>query len=585
MWVFPVLLDSRPRFTPSSRTASLLLAPLGTGTVLSHLRSRLAALSEAPPVVVPSFDFDADYERNVRAACPDAEGVDSVAAFVESCLSHSAADRLLLIDPTCFPADPLDPAILALSRDEDARWARHLVVLERGDEGTKERVDTDDHGRVRSIQRYYDSVNWPFVAGVACSLVPVACLRLARGLPLVSLPEFRRALVADGVPSRDFSLERGALNLSSERGLLSLNERVVLDLARRDGFGDGSQARLIAVPGSHVHPSACVVGPVVLQGGAEVEEAALIIGPTVVGPGGRVGAGATVAHCIIGREHAVPAGKTFRQRALLAGGAGEEASVVPEATGVSSPDGWEAPPIDLSAERPRRRLYPAVKRVVEAAVAALGLVLLSPLGLLIAAVIKLESRGPVFFSHFREGMEGRRFLCWKFRTMVPGADIQQRQLSRLNKMDGPQFKVDTDPRLTRIGRFLTATNLDELPQLANVLLGQMSLVGPRPSPFRENQVCIPWREGRLSVRPGITGLWQVCRHDRDKGDFHQWIYYDLLYVQHLSLWLDIKVLIATLVAPARGGTIPLSWLLPPEKYGERRALRRSHETTHTDPGN
>jgi lipopolysaccharide/colanic/teichoic acid biosynthesis glycosyltransferase len=212
-----------------------------------------------------------------------------------------------------------------------------------------------------------------------------------------------------------------------------------------------------------------------------------------------------------------------------------------------------------------------VKRVLDATAAALGLVLLSPLGLLIALLVKFESRGSVFYSHLREGVGGRPFRCWKFRTMVAGADLLQRQLSLMNTLDGPQFKIDRDPRWTRLGRLLTATNLDELPQLANVLLGQMSLVGPRPSPFRENQLCIPWREARLSVRPGITGLWQVCRHDRAKGDFHQWIYYDLLYVQSMSFWLDVKILVATFVALARGSHVHLSWLIPPEKYGERRA--------------
>jgi lipopolysaccharide/colanic/teichoic acid biosynthesis glycosyltransferase len=98
-----------------------------------------------------------------------------------------------------------------------------------------------------------------------------------------------------------------------------------------------------------------------------------------------------------------------------------------------------------------------------------------------------------------------------------------------------------------MGRILRITNLDELPQLFNVLLGEMSLVGPRPSPFRENQICVPWREARLSVRPGITGLWQVARHDRAAGDFHQWIEYDLLYVQHFTFWLDLKILAATLL--------------------------------------
>jgi len=158
--------------------------------------------------------------------------------------------------------------------------------------------------------------------------------------------------------------------------------------------------------------------------------------------------------------------------------------------------------------------------------------------------------------------------------MVVDADQQQRRLSRMNAVDGPQFKVDRDPRRTRVGRLLAATNIDELPQLWNVLAGEMSLVGPRPSPFRENQVCVPWREGRLSVRPGITGLWQICRHDRGNGDFHQWIYYDLHYVRNLSFWLDLKILALTPLSFLRGGYIPLGWLLAPEQYGERRSAKR-----------
>jgi len=365
------------------------------------------------------------------------------------------------------------------------------------------------------------------------------------------------------------------MNLGQERGLLSLSERVTLDLARQPGSANGSRPRLVAAPGSRVHASASLVGQVVLQEEAEVEEGATIIGPTVVGRRARVGAGATVAQCIIGPDRVVAPGQILRQRALLgeANGGGVAQSVEePKTPKTSPPDGWGLPLHDLTIEPPRRPLYPAVKRALDAAAAAVGLVLLSPLGLLIAGLVKLESRGSVLFPHLREGTGGRPFRCWKFRTMVHGADMLQRELSRMNKMDGPQFKIDRDPRLTRVGRLLTATNLDELPQLANVLLGQMSLVGPRPSPFRENQLCVPWREGRLSVRPGITGLWQVCRHDRDKGDFHQWIYYDLLYVQSMSFWLDLKILVATLLPFAPGGHVRLSWLIAPEKYGERRAV-------------
>ena len=141
-------------------------------------------------------------------------------------------------------------------------------------------------------------------------------------------------------------------------------------------------------------------------------------------------------------------------------------------------------------------------------------------------------------------------------------------------MDGPQFKLDNDPRVTRIGRILRPLSIDELPQLFNVLFGQMSFVGPRPSPFRENQMCVPWREGRLSVRPGITGLWQVCRHDRSIGDFHQWIYYDLLYVRNMSFLVDLKIVLATIVTLGGKWSVPLDWILSRQRFNDRRRVRR-----------
>ena len=203
-----------------------------------------------------------------------------------------------------------------------------------------------------------------------------------------------------------------------------------------------------------------------------------------------------------------------------------------------------------------------------------GLVFLLPLLALVALLIKLDSRGPLLFGDRREGRGGRVFRCWKFRTMVMDADVAQRELACTSQVDGPQFKIEDDPRITRLGRWLRVLNVDELPQLLNVLKGEMSLVGPRPSPFRENQVCIPWREARLSVQPGITGLWQICRHDRSSGDFHQWIYYDLLYVDHMSPWLDLKILVATALSLGGRFPVPLSRILPPAKFHERRQVPR-----------
>jgi lipopolysaccharide/colanic/teichoic acid biosynthesis glycosyltransferase len=202
-----------------------------------------------------------------------------------------------------------------------------------------------------------------------------------------------------------------------------------------------------------------------------------------------------------------------------------------------------------------------VKRVLESVAAAAALVLLAPLMGVIAVLVALDSRGPVFYGHDREGWRGRRFRCLKFRTMYVGAQERERELRAHSQVDGPQFKIDRDPRTTTVGRLLRATSLDELPQLINVVRGEMALVGPRPSPFRENQLCVDWRTGRLSVRPGITGLWQVCRHDRSEGDFHQWIEYDLLYVRHMSPALDLRIVFATVLSLGGRRSVPVSWLL------------------------
>jgi lipopolysaccharide/colanic/teichoic acid biosynthesis glycosyltransferase len=195
------------------------------------------------------------------------------------------------------------------------------------------------------------------------------------------------------------------------------------------------------------------------------------------------------------------------------------------------------------------RAYRVVKRCLDASIAFCGLVLLSPLLLLVAAAVKLTSAGPVLFGHVRQGLGGREFRCLKFRSMKVGAERMQSELRALNEVDGPQFKIKNDPRLTPVGGFLRKTNIDELPQLWNVLVGDMSLVGPRPSPDAENQLCPAWRRARLSVLPGITGLWQVLRERQNTAsDFQEWIYYDMEYAKHRSLWLDLLILLYTPVA-------------------------------------
>jgi lipopolysaccharide/colanic/teichoic acid biosynthesis glycosyltransferase len=159
----------------------------------------------------------------------------------------------------------------------------------------------------------------------------------------------------------------------------------------------------------------------------------------------------------------------------------------------------------------------------------------------IALAIKLTSPGPVFYKDRRQGLHGKDFNCLKFRTMITGAHEIQEKLRIVSQVDGPQFKMEDDPRISMVGRFLRETYIDEIPQFINVLTGQMSVVGPRPSPESENTLCPLWRDARLSVRPGITGLWQVHRTRQPMRDFQEWIHYDIEYVRNLSLKMDLSI--------------------------------------------
>jgi len=192
----------------------------------------------------------------------------------------------------------------------------------------------------------------------------------------------------------------------------------------------------------------------------------------------------------------------------------------------------------------------AAKRVLDVVGAAALLVLLSPLLAGIAALVALTSRGPVLFRQQRAGFHGRRFEMYKFRTMVEGAERLRDQLQHLNEMGGPVFKIADDPRLTRIGRVLRRASLDELPQLVNVLRGEMSLVGPRPLPVYEAARIKGPQRRRLAMRPGLTGLWQVS--GRNTVDFEGWMQLDLLYVDRWSLGLDLRILLRTLPVVLRG---------------------------------
>ncbi len=186
------------------------------------------------------------------------------------------------------------------------------------------------------------------------------------------------------------------------------------------------------------------------------------------------------------------------------------------------------------------------KRLLDLVGASVALVLSAPLLLFTAILIKLESRGPVFYKSTRIGRGGRPFTFVKLRSMVADADSRRHHLTHLNEADGPVFKISNDPRVTRVGRFLRTTSIDEIPQFLNVLSGEMSLVGPRPPIPEEVAQYEPLQMRRLDVRPGITCLWQIS--GRSRIGFQEWMRLDLEYIKHQSLALDLKILLRTIPA-------------------------------------
>lgn len=192
-----------------------------------------------------------------------------------------------------------------------------------------------------------------------------------------------------------------------------------------------------------------------------------------------------------------------------------------------------------------------MKRTFDIVGSLVLLILLSSLFLVVALLIKLTSPGKVFFSQKRVGLNKRQFTMYKFRTMVPAAESIQEELTHLNEMSGPVFKIKNDPRVTAVGRILRKTSIDELPQLFNVLKGDMSLVGPRAMSVRDYQFFSEdWQRRRFSVPPGITCLWQVS--GRNTIPFDQWMVLDMQYIDRWSFWLDIKILALTIPAVFRG---------------------------------
>jgi lipopolysaccharide/colanic/teichoic acid biosynthesis glycosyltransferase len=369
-----------------------------------------------------------------------------------------------------------------------------------------------------------------------------------------------KQVLADGVPSsfaamtekcqtaglsvRATLIAGSVVDLGSPDGLLTLSE-VMLRYAKLSTIASSAAVgRQVHATGSteKLSPEARFIGLVLVGDGVCVEPGAVVVGPTILCDQSVVRQGGVVDTSILGARAVVEPRRTLTRSAVIDSGDGRAASRVPLIRGSDNePESTCPHETRIFRTWPRYSYARCLKRIVDVIVAAIVLILFIPVIPLMALAIKISSPGPVFFKDKRQGLHGQLFDCMKFRTMRVGAADIQDKLRFVSEVDGPQFKMADDPRISTVGWFLRETYLDEIPQFFNVLCGQMSVVGPRPSPESENTLCPSWRDARLSVRPGITGLWQVNRTRRPFRDFQEWIYYDTKYVEQLSPGMDLWI--------------------------------------------
>jgi len=413
------------------------------------------------------------------------------------------AELYLLIDPRLLTIFTLTTLIEPLS------WIRPRVLFvrlhDKRDRGYRERVVTDSTDHFIRFQRLYDAGDDPRFARVVLTTDrDIAKLWQNASDPLGAWRRLRRY-----IPRLDrltLSADGTVYDSTRDREVAHFLYDLVQSWKRPSAIIPRSQTAGEQVwkdPTSQIDANAKFIGPVWIGAGRHVDGGTTVVGPAIIW---------------------------------------DDPKSKPQTEAIQ----WlTIEPTEPPAEFARRAPTPldrAAKRLFDLFFSLAAILLTLPLYPFILLAIWLEDGRPLFFVHRRETMAGGQFPCVKFRSMRRDAEQMKHELRARNQADGPQFFIEDDPRLTRVGTFLRKYHLDELPQFFNVLLGHMSVVGPRPSPHAENQFCPPWREARLSVRPGITGLWQINRTRRPGADFQEWIKFDIQYVENRTLWLDIKII-------------------------------------------
>jgi len=472
----------------------------------------------------PSFDAGPNvirYKENVPVPCE----------LVRRVTQNGSSDSWFVVSngryDTQINIELLDKVLAGVQAD--------MVAINAGPGllGQREKVRLTTEGKVAGFRRAYSdsaefafvSAEWPHHLFIKTNVLDQVLVDDVLPLSFSALLEICRS---KELILRAINVGGNVLDLETEDGLLSFCE------TRFSNIQDSKSSELR--DSNTISEDARLAGKVLLGKNIHIGPKAVVIGPTIICNNARIERGAVVNSSIVGPEVCVPKNQ-FVQERIIKGPQYDWKRIARRKSDGSLPQDTYG----------SFRVWPVFsytrcfKRIADCFAAAIVLILFAPVMLFVALAIKLTSPGPVFYKDRRQGLHGKPLNCLKFRTMIIGADKIQEILRIVSQVDGPQFKMANDPRINTVGRFLRETYIDEIPQFFNVLIGQMSIVGPRPSPESENTLCPFWRDARLSVRPGITGLWQVYRTREPMKDFQEWIHYDSKYVRNLSLKMDLCI--------------------------------------------
>jgi lipopolysaccharide/colanic/teichoic acid biosynthesis glycosyltransferase/ADP-glucose pyrophosphorylase len=490
------------------------------------------------------------------------------AGCLRAALSRDSRHPLLVLNANLLFALDLREMVRA-HRERGAAATVAVMADENGVGGRpqRERVRLGTDGALRQIEVDYNAAgNAPNYRMAGIYLFERAALeRIPEGVYFDLKEQFLPALLRDELKVHAHPMQGYLRELNSAADYLLAHFDFCNGRTGSSRIGE-ELADGVWVQGEvDMAPDVLVVGPVVLGPGVQVRSGARLIGPVVVGRGSEIGEGAQIREAVLGED--VRIGPRSRvERSILADGlrVGENA-VIRDSLATSQPlsvgdlnlveRDLRIAVASIPFERyigvgVRRQIYSGMKRLFDFVFASTALLMSLPVMALVAVATLVDSGTPILFRQRRCGKDGVPFTMLKFRSMRADAERMRENLTHRNEVDGPVFKMTNDPRFTRVGRVLRKYSLDELPQLWNVMRGDMSIVGPRPLQDVEMRICPSWREARLRVKPGLTGLWQVSA--REKGRFQDWIQNDLRYVRSQSLFLDLKIIVRTIVALAKG---------------------------------